>query len=71
MYYPARDNNSTSTMAEQSAPETLEQRIVDLLYTFCKSTQDKDIRLVLTNDASEFISQGDKQKLNILARTYL
>jgi hypothetical protein len=72
MYYPTHDNDSMSVMAEQSAPETLEQRIIDPLYTFCKSaTQDKNAKHALTYDASECFSQGDKQKLNVLARKFL
>jgi hypothetical protein len=61
-----------SAMAEQSAEETLEQRIIELLSTFCKSsTHNEDAKLALAFDASESFSQGDKQNLNVLAREYL
>jgi hypothetical protein len=57
-------------MAEHGPPQMLEQRIIDLLYTFCEnSAKNQNTPITLTpEDAPESLSQKEKQELNILAR---
>jgi hypothetical protein len=59
-----------SEMEETSA--TLEQRITDLLRTFCDiPTQNKDANITPPHGAPTPLLQGELQKLNVLARKHL
>jgi hypothetical protein len=70
MTYPTQTNTFTNAMAEHGPPQMLEQRIIDLLYTFCEnSAKNQNTPITLTpEDAPESLSQKEKQELNILAR---
>jgi hypothetical protein len=72
MTYPTQTESFKSSMSEQTPPQMLEQRIIDLLYTFCESsTKNQDALVTLTADAPEAPSQNEKQALNVLARKSL
>jgi hypothetical protein len=61
-----------SAMTEQEPAQMLEERIIDLLCTFCEtSAKNQDARVPRDPDAPEGLSPKAKQKLNVLARKSL